>query len=119
MNKYTMQEIGGQQDGVTQLTATPVNNPAGYETLTDAEREALQAWIERELVPATRTGRYSTYGLKHIFEGLDGGFYVTNGQMKGAMLAARFEPVDRDELNWEFRYELRDRLLWERSVGRA
>lgn len=32
-----------------------------------------------------------------------GGFYVTNGAFKGAMLAAGYKPVKRGEQNWQFR----------------
>jgi hypothetical protein len=35
----------------------------------------------------------SSYALKHYFEVADDGFYITNGQFKGAMLEAGFEPL--------------------------
>ncbi|MFR0500044.1 hypothetical protein ACLUYL_07480 [Limosilactobacillus reuteri subsp. suis] len=39
--------------------------------------------------------------MKHLFEDEEsGGFYVYNGQFKGAMLIAGFIPKAADELNW-------------------
>ena len=48
--------------------------------------------------------KYSTrtsYGIKHDFE--REGFYLTNGQFKGAMLAAGYDPEKANELNWTFK----------------
>ena len=88
-----------------------VNQPSSYERLTDEKKAAIQGWFGRELVPMDVAGLYGSYSLKHVFEGIPGGFYLTNGEMKGAMLAAGFEPVDRYELNWRFHYGCDPELL--------
>jgi hypothetical protein len=83
--------------------------PEEYERLSPLEKAALREWIRLAMEPHGRE-RYSSYYLKHEFERLDGlpnldGFYVTNGQFKGAMLEAGYEPVQRNELgqrNWSF-----------------
>lgn len=45
----------------------------------------------------------SSYGLKHLFEGTERGFYVTNGQFKMAMLFAGFAPDDPRDHNWSYK----------------
>ena len=94
-----------------------VNQPSSYDGLSDAEKATLQEWISRELRAADVEGRFCTYGLKHICQRMTG-CYASNGQFKGAMLAAGFEPVDRYALTWKFEY-VHDRQLFERSCGRA
>ncbi len=42
---------------------------------------------------------------------------MTNGEFKGAMLAAGYEPVDRTELNWKFRFVFADPDLPARSIA--
>ena len=78
-----------------------VNSAEDYQTLRDAEKRAVQLWIVLTIVPARREYPYSSYGLKHDFEKV--GFYLTNGQMKGAMKQAGYSPVDASALNWTFR----------------
>lgn len=45
----------------------------------------------------------SSYGLKHLFEGAESGFYVTNGQFKMAMLFADIPPDDPRKMNWTWK----------------
>lgn len=95
--------------------------PSRYEQLTAEEQATLQAWIAYMIVPAQKVyDRYTSYALKGFFErsrpvmaprnGVKGfldlgyeGFYITNGQFKGAMLAAGYQPANANELNWRFR----------------
>lgn len=79
----------------------PEDDPRDFVNLTDAEREALLAWIAVAMRPAERVGPSDSYVMKHDFETV--GFYVTNGQMKGAQIAAGYQPVKRAEQNWRFR----------------
>jgi hypothetical protein len=95
-----------------------VNQPSAYLELPGKQRAAIQEWVAQELVTAPLAGPRCSYGLKHVFHRLPGGFYVTNGQFKGAMLAAGHEPIDRYELNWRFSYLLADPQLFDRSLGR-
>ena len=95
-----------------------VNQPSSYERLTDQEKTTLQEWIAKELVTASLAGSKCSYALKHIHERLTR-HYVTNGAWKGAMLAAGFEPIDRTELNWQFRFAFTDPDLPAKSIGRV
>ncbi|PLS87017.1 MAG: hypothetical protein CYG60_04175 [Actinobacteria bacterium] len=91
------------------LRSLPLNGPEDHDTLSREEQAALQAWIGANMRPAKTPDPYRTsYGLKHRFEESAGGCYVTNGQFKGAMLKAGYEPVEPTELNWRFRACLRD-----------
>lgn len=44
---------------------------------------------------------HNSYELKHLIE-RDLGIYLTNNQMKDAMLLEGFNPVKINELNWHF-----------------
>lgn len=87
--------------------AEPANQPEDYENLTREEKLILNYWIQDCLEPYQRKtfNPYgpSSYGLKHRFQYSSQGFYLTNGQFKGAMLAAGFEPHDKTKLNWTYR----------------
>ncbi|RDW15957.1 hypothetical protein [Oceanobacillus chungangensis] len=87
------------------------NNPKEYERLMLLEKFMLEVWIQKCLAP-NQTINYnyqspSSYGLKHRFESSKYGFYITNGQFKGAMLAADFKPKDSRQLNWTFKLSKR------------
>jgi hypothetical protein len=86
------------------MDLTDGNNPSEYDELLDAEKAALQAWIQLAVEPADRADMCrNSYGMKHDFEAV--GFYVTNGMFKGAMLAAGYQPTEttRNDINWKFR----------------
>jgi len=72
-----------------------INQPDEYKKLTDYEKNVLEQWINNNLVPyKIKNFNYSTptsYGLKHIFHS-NGGFYLSNGAFKGAMIACGFDP---------------------------
>jgi len=44
---------------------------------------------------------HNSYELKHLLE-KDTGIYLTNNQMKDAMLMEGFHPVKENELNWVY-----------------
>lgn len=79
------------------------NDPAAFQRLTPEEQSALVDWIRAVLAPAKTVFRRTSYGMKHDFAREPDGFYIYNGAFKGAMLAAGFRPVDRNEVNWRFR----------------
>lgn len=80
-----------------------VDPPSEYYELPAEERIELLAWIWSSLKPLkSKIHRSSSYGLKHLLEE-DTGLYVTNGQFKGAMRDAGYEPVEPGERNWRFR----------------
>lgn len=82
--------------------ARPEDSPADFENLGRDEQAALRAWIAVAMIPARAVGPSTSYVMKHDFE-TAGGLYVTNGAMKGAMLAVGYQPVKRGEQNWRFR----------------
>jgi hypothetical protein len=79
------------------------NDPAAFQRLTPEEQSALVDWIRAVLAPAKTVFRRNSYGMKHDFAREPDGFYIYNGAFKGAMLAAGFRPVDKEEVNWRFR----------------
>lgn len=79
------------------------NDPQAIEELTAEQRAQIGDWIKQSLLPiASPNHDHTSYGIKHRFEKSAGGFYVTNGQFKGAMRLAGFEPVEAGEMNWTF-----------------
>src|SRR5215207_1419549 len=83
------------------MTMHPEDRPEAYEKLAPAEQAALLEWTRLAIKPAKTIAPNTSYGIKHDFESV--GFYISNGQLKGAMLTAGFAPDDSDELNWEFK----------------
>jgi hypothetical protein len=83
------------------MSMHPEDRPEAYEKLAPAEQTALLEWIRLAIKPAKTIAPNTSYGIKHDFE--VPGFYITNGQLKGAMLTAGYVPVDPSELNWEFK----------------
>jgi hypothetical protein len=80
-----------------------VDPPGEYHTLMADSRAELLLWIWRNFKPTkVKVCPFTSYSLKHDFE-RDGGFYVSNGAFKGAMLEAGYEAVDSRERNWRFR----------------
>lgn len=83
-----------------------VNDPRGFESLTEAEQEQLLAWINKNFIYTnTFNTKRSSYYIKHLFEKEN--FYVTNGQFKGAMLKAGFKVKNPDSDNWYFNISMR------------
>ncbi len=84
---------------------TDGNSPEDFYNLGIEQREILTNWIRVNLKPIKSVNRnHSSYGLKHYFENdkENNGFYITNGQFKGAMLECGFKPCKEMELNWYF-----------------
>lgn len=84
-----------------------LDQPEAFNMLDPLEKAALLAWIGYAMRPASRYSDHTSYGMKHAFEHVC--FYATNGQFKGAMLAAGYEPEDPTELNWVFKVKPRRR----------
>jgi hypothetical protein len=81
----------------------PENQAHAYEQLTTEKRAALATWIARTLHPIKAANQYqSSATLPGVFTRSTGGFAVTNGQFKGAMLAAGMQPVNTAQLYWTF-----------------
>lgn len=81
------------------------DHPEEFLKVSEAEQEAILAWIRASLCDAKTAYRGTSYGLKHQVErnGEQYTFYVWNAVFKGAMLRSGYIPVDASELNWRFR----------------
>lgn len=80
------------------------NHPLDFLKLTASETRILSNWIKLNFLPRKSPNRtHTSYGLKHIFEHSECGFYITNGMFKGAMMAQGYIPVDKEALNCHFR----------------
>ncbi len=89
------------------LIDSKLEQPETFENLTEREKTILLIWIEKHVQASPRPSKRDSYGVKHDFEHSksEGGFYVTNGQFKGALLAAGYTPVEEDiksHINWRF-----------------
>ena len=74
------------------------NRPELFRDMPIHEKISLRGWV-RGLPPAPRvTGTKSSYWLKHRAEKALG-FYVSNAELKGAMLEAGYRPVWDDRVN--------------------
>jgi hypothetical protein len=111
--RYGCRDVTTRED----VRLSEVNQPSTYAELPDEEKAVLQEWIRAELAPSSEVGPHASYRLKHILQRLEG-LYVTNGEWKGAMLVAGYQPIDRMELNWQFRFTC-DPELMNRSLGRG
>lgn len=78
------------------------NEPENYETLSVPDKAILQQWIQLTMQPTSRWHPETSLSLKHEFEE-DTGISVSNGQFKGGMRAAGYEPSDRFTMNWAFK----------------
>lgn len=81
-----------------------INQPSQYGKLSNEQQNFLQQWISSCVEPyriKTYNG-LTSYSIKHEFEKVPGGFYITNGMMKGAMQAAGIAPKDEGVKNWEY-----------------
>lgn len=70
--------------------------------LTKQEEKILLDWISNFKPIKTFNLKHTSYGLKHIFERTEQGFYITNDEFKDAMLKAGFKVKDKSAVNWVF-----------------
>ena len=89
--------------GLKNINNEGLNSAGDYFNLTDEKRNVLWDWCYFNFYKRkTVNKRYTSYGLKHIFERSKNGFYITNGQFKGAMLASGQMTRNELDLNWCF-----------------
>ena len=81
----------------------PVNQPDAWTLLHDGEKAILARWITEHISPSPHVSSKTSYDLKLAFGSSVGGFYLTNGQFKGAMQAAGYEAVDESMVKWAYR----------------
>lgn len=71
--------------------------------LPKSKYDALITWIKQNLIPRETFNDVKTsYGLKHIFEFSENGFYVDNDTFKQAMLDCGFKVRNQSHENWIF-----------------
>lgn len=75
----------------------------------------LSSWFEKS---SRTSNRHNSYGIKHWLEEATR-YYVSNNQLKDAMLSLGFETSNFNDLNWYFKVKptlaLKDYL---KSIGR-
>ena len=79
-----------------------VNSTEQFYLLTAAEQTQLVEWCRNLEKSKTINKHHTSYGIKHHFQ-YGGGFYVTNGAFKQAMLLAGFDykPCESG-ITWRF-----------------
>lgn len=79
------------------------DSPNEFNDLNSTEKSKLLNWITQNLIKIKSiNNKHSSYFLKKLFETSKQGFYITNGQFKGAMLEAKFEIKSKYDQNWYF-----------------
>lgn len=75
-----------------------------YDQLSEDQKIILSNWIDKNCYPTIKSINYEhhSYGLKHVFERSDRGYYITNDQFKYAMWLKNFLIDCIDNLNWCF-----------------
>ena len=77
--------------------------PTEFDSLNQEEQESLVEWCHLLDKIQSFNKKHSSYGLKHLFERSSGGFYVSNGAFKGAMLKVGFKKtLGNPPKNWYF-----------------
>lgn len=88
------------------------DTPRELLNLSDDQQQKIIDWCEDNIYwRKTYNMEISSYKLKHFCEH-DVGFYVSNGQLKGAMLMAGFLPKNRLDKNWFFKIQTLKRTDW-------
>ncbi len=93
-----------------------IDQPEEFKALSIKEQIVLVNWVRTHLTPRKTINKsYSSYGLKHYFEKdkQHGGFYVTNGTFKGAMLFCDYVPDSWNDTNWCFGISNRSEVFME------
>lgn len=90
--------------------------PERFDALPRERQEALLDWIDLNLIPIQSFNtRHTSYGLKHLVRFEDGAdAYFTNGEFKGAMLAAGYHVQNPSALNWVFNVSQRSPVFTRR-----
>lgn len=81
-------------------------------SLTKVEHDILYDWITLNLIPIKSFNDVKTsYGLKHIFENDECGFYVENDDFKTVMVECGFKVRNPNDMNWVFNISQRSPAL--------
>lgn len=68
-----------------------MNSPFEFYELWEDEQQQLLRWCQSLKRIEAINQNEDSYTIKHDFERSEGGFYIHNGAMKGAMMRAGFE----------------------------
>lgn len=78
------------------------DSPMAFALMPFGQQRAVLNWLAGMRKTLCYNHDISSYGIKHVFERTANGFYMTNGQFKGAMIAAGFKFRYSDQKNWLF-----------------
>jgi hypothetical protein len=111
------EEDWGEEEIIDALEAVYFSHPDRYHDLPEAERERLRAWVSDNVTPRNVTLSAGSYQLKAIPERFfrergDYDPYVSNADIKGALLAAGYEPAWSDPIEMGFRVGPRPGSDW-------
>ena len=88
------------------------NAAAAFDAMSVRNRAYLVTVIRLFLRPAKAINcKHTSYGLKHLTEKLMPDGYVSNGEMKGAMLYCGYRADGVQDINWEFNVLERSELF--------
>lgn len=100
-NACLIKRTGSPKYGYYELIAD-IDRPSAFESLPNDIKDKVVEWCKRNFTMVNGFNvKQSSYGLKHIYERVEG-TYLTNGQFKGAMILAGFKCKDISEKNWHF-----------------
>lgn len=87
------------------------DDPREYDRLDKDDRETLDNWVRLHVTPATQVNWRTSWDLFDFwFTRANPRVRITNGCMKGAMLAAGYEPEYYDGREWHFRVAIDGRV---------
>lgn len=93
--------------------------PERFFTLSKEQQETLVAWCQQFEAIKKINPSHTSYGLKHVFQDSAGGFSVSNGAFKGAMIEAGFLVDDPDKVNWCFNISKKSVMtVWDKAYKR-
>lgn len=80
-----------------------------FDELSLEDQAAIKKWFFDNFEPAATYPKKSpsSYELKHMAERVVSTGYISNDQMKDALLAWRFEPKNSHECNWTFKIKFK------------
>ena len=77
--------------------------------LSEDDRQTVLYWVATYLRPSKKGDHHSAYGLKHLLHSVTG-LYITENQMKDALMMFGFEPMDHLEPHWWYRIKVKKRI---------
>ena len=94
------------------------DSPLLFYELTNEQQKSVVDWCKQfKQVKGYHYG-VTSYGMKHDFERSRGGFYMTNGAFKGAMVVAGFKVANEKNLNWHFNISKRSyNKMWKETYN--